>query len=126
MNEDDSMRRFVAVNGIVVPARDGYTLGGTVQMTQDELCGPGNRRRHGRNRVTWLEIIKGGKAQINIRLDRDEALTLAEAIIGPGDGTGLLTRDQAIKQVAAMVQAWAITREELDSERCRLGDDRRT
>ena len=126
MSEDDSTRRFVAVNGIVVPARDGYTLGGTVQMTQDEPCGPGYRRRPGRSRETWLEIIKGGKAQINIRLDPDQAVTLAEAIIGSGDGTGLLTRDQAIKQVAAMIQAWAITPEELEHERYRLGYDRRT
>jgi hypothetical protein len=126
MSEDDSLRRFAAVNGIVVPARDGYTLGATVQMTQDELCGPGYRRGQGRSRVTWLEIIKGGKTQINIRLDWDQALTLAEAIIGPGDGTGLLTRDQAIKQVAAMIHAWAITREELESERYRLGYDQRT
>ena len=85
MGEDDSVRRFVAVHGIVVPARDGYTLGGTVQMTQDELCGHEYRRQPDRGRVTWLEIIKGGKAQINIRLDQDQALTLAEAIIGPGD-----------------------------------------
>jgi hypothetical protein len=126
MGEDDSVRRFVAVHGIVVPARDGYTLGGTVQMTQDELCGHEYRRQPDRGRVTWLEIIKGGKAQINIRLDQDQALTLAEAIIGPGDGTGLLTRDQAIKQIAALIQAWAITREELESEGYRLGHDRRT
>ena len=41
--------------------------------------------------MTWLEIIKAGKTQANIRLDRDQALTLAEAILGPADGTGLLT-----------------------------------
>jgi hypothetical protein len=66
--------------------------------------------------MTWLEIVKGGKAQINIRLDPDQALILAEAIIGSGDGISLLTRDQAIKQVAAMIQAWAITPEELEGE----------
>jgi hypothetical protein len=118
MSADDGMRRSVAVHGTVVPTRNGHSLEeirGTVSMAQDELYGPGFRWS-GRRRMTWLEVSKSGRPQINIRLDRDQALTLAEAIVGPADGTGLLTRDQAIKRAAAMIQDWGITREELEAE----------
>ena len=118
MSADDGMRRSVVVHGTIVPANGGRALEearGTVRMAQDELYGPGFRWS-GRRRMTWLEVTKGGRTQVNIRLDRDQALTLAETVIGSADGTGLLTKDQAITRVAAMIRAWGITRDELDGE----------
>jgi hypothetical protein len=118
MSADDGMRRSVVVHGTIVPANGGRALEearGTVRMAQDELYGPGFRW-NGRRRMTWLEVTKGGRSQINIRLDRDQALTLAETVIGSAGGTGLLTREQAITRAAAMIRAWGITREELDGE----------
>ncbi len=118
MSADDGMRRSVTVPGVAVPVNGGRTLEearGSVRMAQDELYGPGFRWS-GRRRMTWLEVFKGGRPQVNIRLDREDALTLAEAIIGTADGRGLLTREQAITRVATMIRAWQITRDELDSE----------
>ena len=88
MSADDGMRRSVTVSGVAVPVNGGRTLEetrGSVRMAQDELYGPGFRWS-GRRRMTWLEVSKGGLLQINIRLDREEALTLAEAIIGRPTG----------------------------------------
>jgi hypothetical protein len=117
MSADDGMRRSVTVTGTIDPVRHlGLEeIRGTVKMTQDELYGPGFRWS-GRRRMTWLEVIKAGRTQANIRLDREQALILAEAILGPADGTGLLTRDQAIRRAAELIHDWHITREELESE----------
>jgi hypothetical protein len=118
MSTYDGMRRSVTVSGVAVPVDGARTLEetrGTVQMAQDELYGPGFRWS-GRRRMTWLEVTKGGRPQVNIRLDRDQALELAEAMIGTADGRGLLTREQAITRVASMIRAWRITKDELDGE----------
>ena len=118
MSADDGMRRSVTVAGIAVPVNGGHTLEetrGSVRMAQDELYGPGFRWS-GRRRMTWLEVSKAGRPQVNIRLDRDEAITLAEAIIGTADGRGLLTREQAVTRAAALIRSWGITKDELDAE----------
>ena len=90
---------------------------GRVSVIQDELNGSQDRWR---GRMTWLAVddSKRGihRTRVNVRLDRDQAVTLADAIIGPTDGTGLLTREQAISRVAALCQAWGITRQELEAE----------
>ena len=118
MSADDGMRRSVTVSGVAVPVNGGRTLEetrGSVRMAQDELYGPGFRWS-GRRRMTWLEVSKAGRPQINIRLDREEAITLAEAIIGTADGRGLLTREQAVIRAATLIRSWGITRDELDAE----------
>ena len=118
MSADDGMRRSVTVSGVAVPVNGGRTLEetrGSVRMDQDELYGPGFRWS-GRRRMTWLEVSKAGRPQINIRLDREEAITLAEAIIGTADGRGLLTREQAVIRAATLIRSWGITGDELDAE----------
>lgn len=113
--------RATSVNLTVVPGRryeyNPQEFSGRVSVIQDDLNGSQERWR---GRMTWLAVddSKRGihRTRVNVRLDRDQAVTLADAIIGPTDGTGLLTREQAIKRVAAMCQAWGITRQELESE----------
>ena len=56
------------------------------------------------------------RTRANVRLDPDQALALVDAIVGPGDPTGLLTRGQAVKRIAAMCRDWGITLEELEGE----------
>ena len=55
--------------------------------------------------MTWLAVDDRQhgirKTRVNVRLDREQAVTLADAIIGPPDRTGLLTRDEAVKRVAS-------------------------
>ena len=70
--------------------------------------------------MTWLAVDDRQhgirKTRVNVRLDREQAVTLADAIIGPPDRTGLLTRDEAVKRVAFMCRQWGITSEELEAE----------
>jgi hypothetical protein len=114
--------RATSVNLTVVPGKrydyNQNEFGGRVSVIQDELHEPAQERWKGR--MTWLAVdeSKHGirKTRVNVRLDHGQAVTLADAIIGPSDETGLLTRDQAIKRVAAMCQAWGITAEELEAE----------
>ena len=70
--------------------------------------------------MTWLAVDDRQhgirKTRVNVRLDREQAVALADAIIGPPDGTGLLTRDEAVKRVAFMCRQWGITSAELEGE----------
>jgi hypothetical protein len=110
------------VNLTVVPGKrydfNPHEFSGRVSIIQDELHEPPQERWRGR--MTWLAVndTKHGirKTRVNVRLDQEQAVTLADAIIGPADGTGLLTRDQAIKRAASMCQLWGITVEELEAE----------
>ena len=74
MSADDGMRRSVTVTGTIDPVRHlGLEeIKGAVKMVQDELYGPGFRWS-GRRRMTWLEVIRAGRTQANIRLDREQA-----------------------------------------------------
>jgi hypothetical protein len=113
--------RAASVNLTVVPGRrydySPREFSGRVSVIQDELHETQDRWR---GRMTWLAVNekKYGipKTLVNVRLDRDQAVTLADAIIGPSDDTGLLTRAQAVKRAASMCQEWGITMEELEAE----------
>jgi hypothetical protein len=69
-------------------------------------------------RFVMLEVHERDthRTRANVRLDRDQALALVDAIMGPGDQTGLLTREQQVKRVAAICRDWGITLEELEGE----------
>lgn len=113
--------RVTSVNLTVVPGRrydyNPQEFGGRMSVISDDLNGDQDRWR---GRKTWLAVddTKRGlhRTRVNVRFDRDQAVTLADAIIGPSDGTGLLTREQAVTRAAAMCQAWGITRQELEAE----------
>jgi hypothetical protein len=110
------------VNLTVVPGKrydfNPHEFSGRVSVIQDELPEPPEERWRGR--MTWLAVDDTHhgirKTRVNVRLDREQAVTLADAIIGPPDATGLLTRDEAIRRVAALCQLWGITVEELEAE----------
>jgi hypothetical protein len=114
--------RTTSVNLTIVPGKrfdyNPHEFSGRVSIIQDELHEPSQERWRGR--MTWLAVDESKyglrKTRINVRLDREQAVTLADAIIGPSDETGLLTRDQAVKRVASLCQAWGITTEELEAE----------
>jgi hypothetical protein len=113
--------RATSVDLTVVPGKrydcNSRESSGRVSVVQDELH---EAQERWRGRMTWLAVddLKHGirKTRVNVRLDQDQAVTLADAIIGPSDGSGLLTRDQAVRRVAALCQAWGITVEELEAE----------
>ena len=113
--------RATAVDLTVVPGKryeyNAQEFSGRVAVIQDELTGSQDRWR---GRMTWLAVddSKRGihRTRVNVRLDRNQAVTLADAIIGPTDRTGLLTREQAVKRIAALCQAWGITGQELEAE----------
>ncbi len=113
--------RAASVSLTVVPGKrfdyNPHETSGRVSVVQDDLT---EAQERWRGRMTWLAVdeTKFGirKTRVNVRLDRDEALTLADEIIGPSDSRGLLTRDQAVRRVAALCQAWGITTEELEAE----------
>ena len=113
--------RVTSVDLTVVPGKrydyNPQEFRGRVSVISDDLNGSQDRWR---GRMTWLAVddSKRGihRTRVNVRFDRDQAVTLADAIIGPTDGSGLLTREQAISRVAAMCQAWGITRQELEAE----------
>jgi hypothetical protein len=69
-------------------------------------------------RFVMLEVheLDNFRTRANVRLDRGQALALVDAIVGPGDPTGLLTRDQAVKRIAALCRDWGVTLEELAGE----------
>jgi hypothetical protein len=69
-------------------------------------------------RFVMLEVheLDNFRTRANVRLDRGQALALVDAIVGPGDPTGLLTRDQAVKRIAALCRDWGVTLEELEGE----------
>jgi hypothetical protein len=69
-------------------------------------------------RFVMLEVheLDNFRTRANVRLERDQALALVDAILGPGDQTGLLTRDETVKRVAAVCRDWGITLEELEGE----------
>jgi hypothetical protein len=113
--------RAASVSLTVVPGKrydyNPHETSGRISVVQDDLT---EAQERWRGRMTWLAVdeTKFGirKTRVNVRLDHDEALTLADEIIGPSDARGLLTRDQAIRRVAALCQAWGITTEELEAE----------
>jgi len=114
--------RATSVNLTVVPGKrydfNPHEFSGRVSIIQDELHEPPQERWRGR--MTWLAVDDRQhgirRTRVNVRLDREQAVALADAIIGPPDGTGLLTRDEAVKRVASMCRLWGITSEELEAE----------
>ena len=83
--------RATSVNLTVVPGKryeyNPQEFSGRLSVIQDELHGTQDRWR---GRMTWLAVddSKRGihRTRVNVRLDRDQAVTLADAIIGPTDG----------------------------------------
>jgi hypothetical protein len=114
--------RATSVNLTVVPGKrydfNPHEFSGRVSIIQDEVHEPPQERWRGR--MTWLAVDDRQhgirKTRVNVRLDREQAVNLADAIIGPPDGTGLLTRDEAVKRVAFMCRQWGITSAELEAE----------